>query len=88
MKRLMHNAIDGGSSGIISHGHRNSGKSYALFHMGGRVKLIKPKSVMRKDSTRAVTAEQKEEGAEGAGEEEDAFQQSSSASRPSTRSSM
>ena len=43
VKKLLNNATDGGSSGIIAHGHRKSGKSYCLFHMGGHVQPVAPK---------------------------------------------
>ena len=43
LKKLINNATDGGSSGVIAHGHRNSGKSWCLFHMGGHVHPIPPK---------------------------------------------
>jgi hypothetical protein len=43
LQKLINNAVDGGSSGIIAHGHRKSGKTYNLFHMGGDKYPIPPK---------------------------------------------
>ena len=81
VKRLMHNAIDGGSSGIVCHGHRSSGKTYALFHMGGAVQLVKPKSVILRDLIAAHKAKHTAEDGEGTS------RPNSRASRPNTSAS-
>ena len=50
LKKLINNAVDGGSSGVIVHGHRKSGKSVCLFHMGGKVYPIPPKPPRQRKS--------------------------------------